>query len=228
MRLDNKQIMLVDDDEVIRTLLTRVLTTAGCVVRSCGSIRDALAQLKVDTPDLVILDLSMPEFDGFAFLKFRRQNKLLAAIPVIVLSGTKNKADIQRALEMGADQFLEKPFEARIILQKLRYIFFSQDNYVYRFPTNALPDIDAEVAGGIVAQSSGSFKVESQVKFHAGKSVQLVPEDYLKNEGKPIVCKVANSPIELKDGLFRIVLSTTGLDANEKKQFEAWKRGLNS
>lgn len=227
MKLAGKQIMLIDDDEVLRTLLTRTLTVAGCTVYSCGSIKEALDQLKISAPDLVILDLNMPEHDGFSFLKFRFQSKLLAAIPVIVLSGTKNKADIQRALEMGADQFLEKPFESRIILQKLRYIFFSKERYTYRFPENSLPNVDAEIRGSIIEQAVGRLKVESQVKFNAGKPIQVCSDDYLKKEGKPIVFKVDNQPVELKDGFFRTILTVVGLDANEKQHFEAWKKSLN-
>lgn len=224
MRLTGKQIMLIDDDEVLRTLLTRTLTVAGCIVHSCSSVRSALNELKANTPDLVILDLNMPEHDGFTFLKFRFQNKVLAAIPVIILSGLKDKNEIRRALEMGADQFLEKPFESRLVLQKLRYIFFSKANFVYRFPTDTMPAIDGEVQGTIIEQTSGQLKVESQVKFHVGKSVQIHSEDYVKSEGKPIVCKVDSRLVELKDGFFRTILNSIGLDPEDKKHFEDWQR----
>ncbi len=226
MKLADKQIMLIDDDEVLRTLLTRTLNVAGCIVHSCNSIREALEQLKTNAPDLIILDLNMPEFDGFTFLKFRFMNKRLAAIPVIVLSGTKNKKAVQRALEMGADQFLEKPFESRIILQKLRYIFLSKTNFVFRFPENSLPLVKAEIEGSIIEQAIGRLKVESQVKFYPGKSIQLSSDDYLQKEGKTIVARIDNHLSELKDGFFRTILSTVGLSSDEKKHFELWRRSL--
>ncbi len=226
MKFADRQIMLIDDDEVLRTLLTRVLTVAGCTVQACSSIKEALGQLKSSTPDLVILDLNMPEFDGFAFLKIRFQNKILSAIPVLVLSGTKNKADVQRALELGADQFVEKPLESRIILQKLRYIFSSKSQQVYRFPAGSSPSVEAEIQGVVVQQAIGRLRVESQAKFHPGKSLQISVDQYLKASGQPLVCKIDDAPTELNDGFYRTLLSVVGMEPNEKKHFESWQKSL--
>lgn len=175
---------------------------------------------------LIILDLSMPDYDGFTFLKFRNGKKALSAIPVIVLSGTKKPQDIQRALELGADQFIVKPFESRIILQKLRFIFYSKENYVYRFEQSEQIEVDAEIVGEIVEQGLGRLKVSSQVRFCDGKSVEVHSLDYLANEGAVVVCKVEKHLVELEDGFFRTALSVSGLGTEEKKHFEKWQRSL--
>lgn len=223
-RLVNKQILIIDDDEVLRTLLTRVLTTAGCKVESCSSVKEAL--LKIDTnssvPDLIFLDLNMPDADGYSFLKFRRQKNSLFVIPVIVLSGTKKKDEIQLALELGADQFLEKPFEARLILQKMRFIFLTQEDLVFRFPDPLM--VDAEIHGDIVEQCLGHLKIESQVRFAPGKSVEIRSEDYIRHQGASFIARVVNRLVEMKEGFFRTVVCPVGMDTEEKNRLEAWQR----
>lgn len=224
MKLAGKRIMMIDDDDVIRTLLKRVLEGVGCIAIPASGIKEALKILPENKPDLIILDLSMPELDGFSLLKFRRQNKMVSTIPVIVLSGTKDKKTIERALEMGADQFLEKPFEARIILQKLRFIFSKLDSFTYRFPTEEMPTIDCEITGEIAEQATGRMRVDSLVRFCVSKSVRVNSEDYMSQGGPPVVCKVDSQLLDYRDGLFRTTVTATGQDFDSKKAFEAWQK----
>lgn len=218
--------MLIDDDEVIKVLLSRVLDNLGCIVKSCSSVKSALENLKTSIPDVIILDLNMPEHDGFTFLKFRKLNSILKNIPVIVLSGTKKGEDISLALELGANQFLEKPFESRIILEKLRYIFFLNGKHSYRFKDGEKPFILAEINAEIIEDSLSSFKIESQVKFLPGKSVQILSSDFLKNNGVPIPCKISKQVVLVEDGFYKTIVSPTGLDIDTKKLVDEWRRGL--
>ncbi len=227
MKLFEKHILIVDDDEVLRALLSRVLEVAGCTVTSCRGVKDALSVFKTKVPDLVFLDLNMQEHDGFKFLTFRRQNKILASVPVIVLTGSTSKADLQRALELGADQYMTKPFESRIVLQKLRYIFHKKTDFSYRFPVESMPVLDAEIRGDLIEQSPGHFKIECLVKFAAEKSIQVLSDEYVKSEqGSSFVCRVDKRWVEIKEGLFRTNVTVVGLNFEEKSKLEKWQRGL--
>ncbi len=226
MKIADKKIMLIDDDPVLRTLLKRVLENVGCVVSSCQSIMTALDVLKTTAPDLIILDLAMPEMNGFNFLRFRHLNKRLASIPVIVLSGTLREEDIQRAMEMGADQFLKKPFETNVILQKIRYIFYSKQDPLFIFEENKAPIVEVEINAEIVEKIVGQFKVESFVRFTPGKSVELHSEDFLKNNGNVLVCKIQNHLVELNKGFYRTVITPIGLDNEQQKKLDDWQKDL--
>ena len=227
MGLANKKILIVDDDETTRLFLSRVLTASECKTDCAPNIKSAFDILKRGfAPNLILLDLSMPDLDGFTFLKMRRQNEKLLNIPVMVISSTSEISDVSMSLELGADQFLLKPFYTNVLLQKLKYIFLKTEGLVYHFPENKMPSIEAKIQGTIVSQSPGILKIESQVKFMVGKSVEVFSEDFIKNKGHPLICRVDNRIVNVKDGFFQTVLSPVGFDAKMKKDFELWQRSL--
>jgi DNA-binding response OmpR family regulator len=226
MSLQGKSILLVDDDRVLSTLLTRVLSVAGCQINSCSSILAAIEQLRTFIPELVILDLDLPELDGFTYFKLRNLNPLLASIPVIILSGTKNEQNFIKATQMGAVQIIKKPFEARIVLQKLRLVFHSSENFVYRFPKSQLPRVEVQISGAIMKQSPGRVTVSSQVKLRPGKSVRMQSQDPHSTSENRWIFRVDHQPTELKEGLFQTVLTAVGHDFQSKQEFDLWLRSL--
>ena len=227
MSLQAKTILLIDDDEMIHTLVTRILKTAGYETISAMNVKEALTLLQNKLPDAIILDLEMPGHNGLAFLTMRRMNPVLSTIPVVVLSGIKNEGLVEKALELGAEQFLEKPIEARLILQKLRYVIFSGKEFVYALPSSGLAAVDADIDGNIVSQSDTRIKIESLVKFHPGKPVQVFSKaPGTPDAGTPLVFRADDHPPVVLDGLFNCTLSITGLNAESKKEFEVWRKGL--
>ena len=120
-------VLVVDDDEMMRAFLESFLGEHfGVMTRENG--REALEVVRgPEPPDLVILDLSMPEVDGFAFLEQVRANRLFDSLPIIVLSGSEQSETRVQCLKAGADDFLVKPFNpdelgARVdnLLRRLR------------------------------------------------------------------------------------------------------------
>ncbi len=226
MKLNDKQIMIIDDDQELTVLLTRVLHTVGCKVDACLGIRPALEKLKTSRPDLIFLDLAMPELDGFTFLKFRQKSKLLALIPVIVLSGEKGVSNVKKAHDLGANDFLEKPFNARLIIQVLRSIFSSQETFIYQFTPEQFPEVQSEISAAMLEQAPGKIKVESQVRFSPGKAVTFQSDDYTKSGGGPVVCRAGSQHGDIVEGFFRAVLSPSGQANADKIRFDEWLKGL--
>lgn len=219
--------MLIDDDEALCAFVTRILTLQDYRIESCGSIKDALDKLKTMLPDMILLDLNMPELDGFSFLKFRHLNKSLASIPVIVLSGTQRETFIQRADEMGADLFIEKPVKPHVLIQKIKYIFSLKEKFTYKFKPDFQPSIDAQIVDAqIVECNMGQLKIQSPARFCSGRSIQIESENYIKNGGSPFVCLVQNHLVDLKDGLFRTIVTVTGQGVETKKHFQTWQKTL--
>jgi len=118
-----KEIILVIEDEAdIRELLRHNLSREGYSVAECASAEEAQAWLKKKLPDLVLLDLMLPGVDGFAFcLEFKRAERT-AKIPVIMLTARDEDADIVAGLEVGADDYVTKPFSARILAARVKAV----------------------------------------------------------------------------------------------------------
>src|SRR5215470_16325470 len=113
------QLLLVEDDVAIRGALIRALTERGHAVSSTQTAIEAL-QLVVDAPpDLVILDLGLPDLDGYEALRMLRA---ISKVPVVVATARDDEADIVRVLNAGADDYLVKPFGASQIEARVRAV----------------------------------------------------------------------------------------------------------
>jgi len=101
-----KRLAIIDDDRILLRILTTKLAKLGFTVDAYDGAVAALQGLKEKPADLIILDLIMPEMDGFEFLEYWQKNG--RNCPVIVLSNLSDPADIQRCTEMGASSFFVK------------------------------------------------------------------------------------------------------------------------
>jgi class 3 adenylate cyclase len=112
---DPGRILVVDDNEMNRDILTRRLKRQGHTVGLASNGREALDQLHEEQFDLVLLDILMPELDGFQVLERMKADQKLRNVPVIVLSALDNLESIVRCIEMGADDYVSKPFHAVVL-----------------------------------------------------------------------------------------------------------------
>ena len=110
-------IMAVDDEQTILRLLSRTLEPEGYGVIVADNGRSALDLLEEHRPDLVILDIMMPGLDGFQVLDLIRQR---SNIPVIMLSARREMATKQDTLNLGADDYVGKPFHAGELVARIR------------------------------------------------------------------------------------------------------------
>lgn len=118
--MDNRKlILIVDDDHDIRHLLKAYLEANGLMVLAAANGREMARMLSGNPIDLVILDLMMPGDDGLTLLKRERQRSQL---PVIILSARGEEADRVLGLELGADDFVHKPFKPRELLARIRTV----------------------------------------------------------------------------------------------------------
>lgn len=104
------KIMVVDDDEVLRTMMKQLLESSGFI---CEIARDGLEALKIASeynPDLVILDVSMPNLDGYETCRMLREKDKNMEIPIIFLSAKAELEDRIYGFKMGADDYVTKPF----------------------------------------------------------------------------------------------------------------------
>ncbi|MFC1908615.1 response regulator transcription factor [Chloroflexota bacterium] len=110
-------IMAVDDDVDTLKLIRRILELEGYDVSVAADSRFALALLEERMPDLIILDIMMPDLDGFQFLYLLRQR---SGVPVIMLTGRTEMNLLKKALLLGADDFVKKPFSTRVLVARIQ------------------------------------------------------------------------------------------------------------
>ena len=105
------RVLVVDDDRVNRMLLTRSLEREGHRVRCAENGAEALELLHDDPCDVVLLDIVMPELDGVSVLEHVKGDPALQEVPVIMISGVDDTDSVVRCIEIGADDYLPKPFD---------------------------------------------------------------------------------------------------------------------
>jgi DNA-binding response OmpR family regulator len=113
----NPKVLVVDDDEDIRVLLTELLNRAGYDVDAAGDGRSALRRLFESPPALVILDVTMPDIDGYETLERIRD---LSDVPVIMLTARTQELERVRGLAAGADDYVPKPFGRQELLARVQ------------------------------------------------------------------------------------------------------------
>jgi len=114
------KILVVDDEPTMIDVLTRFLSREGYDASTAANGREALEKVRQDLPDLILLDIAMPELDGFTVCQRLKEDERTALIPIIMLSGLDDREHRTRGIEAGADDFLTKPLEQSILRARVR------------------------------------------------------------------------------------------------------------
>ncbi len=114
-----KRILIVDDDITLRTALIRYLRNRGYAVEDAGSGAEALLRFEQAPPDLVVSDVVMPEMDGLEFCRRLRASQSGQLVPFIFLSSRKEVNDRIQGHQMGADDYVVKPFDPKELIAKI-------------------------------------------------------------------------------------------------------------
>jgi pilus assembly protein CpaE len=117
--MDQKRILFVDDEEQIRRLLSSFLTRRGYLVKTAVDGQEALDLLESEQPDLVITDVNMPNVDGVELTRRLRANPIYKSMPIIMLSAKVQTDEILAGYAEGADEYVPKPIEMRILAAKV-------------------------------------------------------------------------------------------------------------
>lgn len=157
------RILVVDDEERMVRFIRLNLEHDGFEVLVAFNGRQALERVREDLPDLVLLDVMMPEMDGFEVLSLLRE---FSDVPVIMLTARSTEEDIVRGLELGADDYITKPFSPRVLVSRVRAVLRR-----------------VEAARGT---ASGVIEVDDRLKIDfdrrevwvEGKLVKLRPTEY--------------------------------------------------
>ncbi len=115
-----KKILVVDDEQDIRKVLTMRLKINGLTVITAGDGQEGLEKARSEQPDLILLDLMLPKIDGYEACRLLKFDDRYKHIPIIILSALHEQLDRQKAVEHGADSFFVKPFDFDLLLFKIK------------------------------------------------------------------------------------------------------------
>jgi class 3 adenylate cyclase len=116
----NTRILIIEDDPVIRQSLALCLKSEGYGVREAADGRAGLELARCEPPDLIICDIVMPEMDGFAVVSTLRSSPQLSSIPFVFLTARDERADVRKGMNLGADDYLTKPFTRDELVQTVK------------------------------------------------------------------------------------------------------------
>jgi len=117
-----KRILVVEDEEDIRELLRYNLVKEGYAVSGAASGEEALRLARAERPDLVLLDLMLPGVDGLEVCRALKRDKSTERIPVIMVTAKGEETDVVAGLELGADDYIVKPFSPKVVIARLRAV----------------------------------------------------------------------------------------------------------
>ncbi|HLA41742.1 MAG TPA: response regulator transcription factor [Candidatus Glassbacteria bacterium] len=117
-----KKILVVEDEDDILELVTYNLVREGYQVEGVRTGEDALASVNRYTPDLIVLDLMLPGVDGMEVCRQIRSNHKLQNVPLVMLTAKSEESDIVSGLELGADDYVTKPFSPKVFLARVRAV----------------------------------------------------------------------------------------------------------
>jgi CheY-like chemotaxis protein len=116
---DERLVLVADDEEDILRLVTMIIERSGHQVRPVRDGAEALEAIREVRPDLVVLDISMPEVDGIEVLRRLREDEETSELPVLLLSAQAQEADVRRGFATGANAYVKKPFSPQELAQRV-------------------------------------------------------------------------------------------------------------
>jgi len=163
MDTSKKRILVVDDEKGLVKIIRLNLQQDGFEVVEANNGTEAMDKLRTTLPDLILLDVMMPDMDGFTVLKMVRE---IGGTPVIMLTAKGEEKDIIKGLELGADDYITKPFSPRELTSRIRAVLrrgsFTKD----------------EESGRIVVDNRLTIDFDRHEVWIEGELVQLRPTEY--------------------------------------------------
>jgi two-component system, OmpR family, catabolic regulation response regulator CreB len=173
--IKSTNILLLEDDPTIAKTIVYALERAGLSVTHCLLVQDALQQIERQMPDLLILDIGLPDGNGLDVCRKMRASLTHQHIPILMLSAHGEEIDRILGLELGADDYVTKPFSPRELVARVNALFRRSTTFFPQTPTqkNAfLIDSDiqrASLNGQILSLTRREFGLLAELSRHPGK-----------------------------------------------------------
>lgn len=206
-----RSILVVDDTKNVQILLSDYLGSQDFEVLTASDGREALDVVHASNPDLILLDIMMPNMDGYQFITHLRRE---SSTPVIMITARQQEADIIRGFDLGADDYITKPFRLRELLVRMRAVLRRAAPKEINEPSLAIGDITLDATKHEVKKQNSpidltplEFLVLEMLMHHAGQVVKradlcihLMENGYSGSEAT-LKIHIRNLRLKLEDDL---------------------------
>jgi CRP-like cAMP-binding protein len=204
--MDKTKVLIIEDNDDIRESTSEILELAGYAVIQAVNGKEGVASAVSELPDLILCDIMMPEMDGYSVLHLLGKNQETAVIPFIFLTAKTDRQDMRKGMEMGADDYLTKPFDDVELFNaiEVRLKKYQQHKALISTSLNNLSKLIVNKSGlDELAKYISERKVrqikKKQVIYYEGDTANGL---YLLISGKVKTFKVAQDGRELLTGLY--------------------------
>jgi DNA-binding response OmpR family regulator len=171
--MNNISVLVIDDEQPVLKAISTVLKRENIEAACADNCKDALELLNTNSYDIILLDIMMPEQDGFSLLKTLRENQVLT--PVILLSGREEDAAQVEGLGLGADDYMTKPFSKTVLVSKIRAIVRRTQQYM---TTQPIPQTPAQTMQTVAKLGNFTLYFDSQTVLKGGKEISLSSKEF--------------------------------------------------
>lgn len=173
--METYRILIVEDDEVTAELVKEALEKWDYSAQSVSDFRHVTEQVASQQPDLILLDIHLPFYNGFYWC---REIRNLTKVPIIFLSSADDNMNIVMAMDMGGDDFIAKPFDTNVLLAKINAML--RRSYSYQGQTNLIR------AGGVLLNVADATVTNNGQKAELTKNEYQILKLLMENQGKMV------------------------------------------
>lgn len=219
------KILIVDDQKSVLLTLEALLTKNGHTVVSASNALEAMRALAQGSVDLVITDAIMPGGDGYSLTRTIRKQPVLNKMPVILLTGKREKSDIEKGIESGVNDYVVKPIDPEFLLAKVRNLLIVAPEDVVKFAETPVTfKADFEIRTEIISVSELGLGLTCNIPLPLGKILKI-QSPFFGEVGIPIIplridaCEEVGQPDN-----FRIKAHFVGITEKEMTPLRLWIR----
>lgn len=159
--MENHRILIVEDDEAIAGAVSRIIESWGLTPRCVRDFRDVLREFTDFDPHLVLMDITLPFFNGYHWCSEIRK---ISAVPIIFVSSASENMNIVMAVDMGGDDFIAKPFDPSVLMAKIRAVLRRTYDLGDRVP--------------VIERGGAVLNLNDETVTHDGQKVQLTRNEF--------------------------------------------------
>lgn len=195
------RILLVDDDADVRRLVKKILERDGFHVVTIDNGLSALDELNNNHYDLLISDANMPQYSGFDLIRALKRHPRHENLIIAMLTGRKEIADIQEAIQLGVKDYIIKPIEPLVLIKKVQKLLGEEDEEIIESTRAVSIDLEAKFTGHlqIVALSETHVHAVSEFPLPEGFELSVECESLLFIKNKLLKVKIHNCSKDLND-----------------------------
>lgn len=223
--LEGKEILVIDDSSEVRLITKKILESHGSHVTEAETVDQGIEIAQTNIPHMILLDLIMPEKNGFDWLTKKQTIPSLKAIPILVFTGLSDVQSVQKAISLGTNDYLLKPFRAPVLIQKVKKLLTTISPREFYFDPSSRPEIQSACSGKIMKLNETGFIVESNCRLGPDCELEVESPFFNHFEISNILTKTTTDSKLISTDRYTSELNLIGINEQTIKKIRSIIRG---